>query len=61
VLDGFAYHVVHAEGGRDAERLAAVRRWLLAEAKSFNSAPSPKRPRRKRAIPKSSSNSARLK
>ena len=37
VLDGYAYHVVHREPARDAERLAAVRRWLLKEARVFTS------------------------
>ncbi|NMO19365.1 transcriptional regulator GcvA [Pyxidicoccus fallax] len=46
-LDGFAYHVVHLESARNAERIAAVRRWLLAEAKSFPSRASPP-PSRKR-------------
>jgi LysR family glycine cleavage system transcriptional activator len=38
VLDGFAYHVVHAEGPRESERVASVRRWLLTEAKAFGPA-----------------------
>lgn len=45
VLDGFAYHLVHAGGGRDAERLASVRRWLLAESKAFTASLSTPRAR----------------
>ncbi|MFP2932217.1 transcriptional regulator GcvA [Pyxidicoccus sp. 3LG] len=39
-LDGIAYHLVHLDAARHAERLAAVRRWLLAEARVFTSRPS---------------------
>ncbi|MCP3137118.1 transcriptional regulator GcvA [Pyxidicoccus xibeiensis] len=38
-LDGFAYHLVQLDTPRHAERLAAVRRWLLAEAKALTSHP----------------------
>ncbi|MBZ4419067.1 transcriptional regulator GcvA [Myxococcus sp. RHSTA-1-4] len=44
-LDGFAYHVVHREPARDAERITAVRRWLLREAKAYTSRVPPSRRR----------------
>ncbi|AGC43336.1 LysR family transcriptional regulator [Myxococcus stipitatus DSM 14675] len=34
-LDGFAYHLVHLETPRHAERLAPIRQWLLSEAKKL--------------------------
>lgn len=51
VLDGFAYHLIHVDGVRNAERIAPVRHWLRTEVEAFTARarPSRRKPRRTRA------------